>query len=117
MRSLNLILPFLAFAGAIAGIVFVTLGVRGRPVFSSPRCAKCGYDLRNMQFMSDEIGNCPECGAPLAGPTGVTFGRWERRPKQVVLGVALLALPWSSCTRGATSRTSICTAGRGSLRR
>ncbi len=87
-------LPLLALAVSIAGIVFITLGLRGRPTFASPRCRKCGYDLRNMQFMSDAIGNCPECGTPLAGPSGVSFGRWERRPRQVVLGVVLLAVPW-----------------------
>jgi hypothetical protein len=72
----------------------ITQGVRGRPIFALPRCRKCGYDLRNMQFMSSEIGNCPECGAPLSAKNGVTFGRWQRRPWLIVIGVALLALPW-----------------------
>ena len=90
-----MLMPILLTALTVVAIVLITLGVRGRPVFALPRCGKCGYDLRNMQFMSDEIGNCPECGSPLAGPSGVTFGRWQRRPKQIVVGVILLVLPWA----------------------
>src|SRR5215218_519894 len=89
--------PFLmlvAVAITVIAIVMITLGVRGRPLFALPRCRKCGYDLRNMQFMSSEIGNCPECGAPLSAKNGVTFGCLQRRPWLIVIGVALLALPW-----------------------
>ena len=96
MRNLFIVLPLLMIAVTVIGIVLVTLGVRGRPVFALPRCRKCAYDLRNMQFLSEELGNCPECGSQLSGPKGVTFGRWQRRPKQIVLGVVLLVLPFAS---------------------
>jgi hypothetical protein len=95
MRNVLMLAPVLLIALTVVGIVLITLGVRGRPVFASPRCRKCGYDLRNMQFMSSEIGACPECGAALSGTEGVTFGRWQRRPKQIVIGILLLALPWA----------------------
>ena len=52
MRNLFMLLPILTIALTVVGIVLVTLGVRGRPVFALPRCRKCGYDLRNMQFLS-----------------------------------------------------------------
>ena len=94
MSSALMFMPVLLIAVTVLGIVLITLGVRGRPVFASPRCRKCGYDLRNMQFMSAEIGACPECGASLSGTDGVTFGRWQRRPKQIVVGVLLLVVPW-----------------------
>ena len=80
MRNVFMLAPILLIAVTVVGIVLITLGVRGRPVFASPRCRKCGYDLRNMQFMSAEIGACPECGARLSGTDSVTFGRWQRRP-------------------------------------
>lgn len=91
-----MLIPIAFIAITIIGIVVLTLGVRGRPVFASPRCRKCGYDLRNMQFMSDAIGNCLECGAVLSAPDGVSFERWQRRPRQIVLGAVLLALPWAA---------------------
>ncbi len=94
MRSAFMLIPMAFIAITILGIVVVTLGVRGRPIFASPRCRTCGYDLRNMQFMTDEIGACPECGTDLSGATGASFGRWQRRPRQIMLGVVLLVLPW-----------------------
>jgi hypothetical protein len=88
------IVPLLCIALSITGIALITLGLRGRPVFSSPRCRKCDYDLRNMQFLSGEVGNCPECGVSLATPDAVTFGRWRRQPRRIVWGSVLLVLPW-----------------------
>ena len=62
-----------------AAIVLVVVGVRGRPVFQSPTCAKCGYDLRSMNFMSADVGVCPECGANLGVHGAVNFARLQRR--------------------------------------
>ena len=88
-------IPLLAVAVTAAGLVLLTLGVRGRPVFASPRCAKCGYDLRNMQFLSQEsVGNCPECGIKLSEPGAVSFGTWRRQPRRMIAGVLLILLPW-----------------------
>src|SRR5688500_9363773 len=93
--SILALLPLVAVAMSVFGLVWLTLGVRGKPIFSSPRCAKCGYDLRNMQFMPPEtVGNCPECGNDLAAAGGVTFGRWKAQPSRIVVGVAMMILPW-----------------------
>jgi hypothetical protein len=97
------LLPLFAIAVTIIGLVLLTLGLRGRPVFSSPRCAKCGYDLRNMQFMSaagDSIGNCPECGVALGQAGAVTFGKWQQQPRRIVLGVVVIILPWLATFAG-----------------
>ena len=89
------LIPLIVLAISVVGVVVLTLGIRGRPIFSSPRCGKCGYDLRNVQFLGQqEVGNCPECGTSLSQSGGVSFGRWQRRPRQIVLGVVLLVLPW-----------------------
>jgi len=88
------LLPFVFLIFSIAGIVLITLGVRGRPIFAAPRCRKCGYDLRNISFASDDVGNFPECGTTLSSPDAVTFGRWRRQPKKIVWGVVFVALPW-----------------------
>ena len=95
MRMIFPLLPLLFVGLSVAGVVLLTLGIRGRPIFALPRCARCKYDLRNMPFTSAEIGNCPECGANLAAPDAVTFGGWRRRPRQIVFGVVLLLLPWA----------------------
>src|SRR5215207_5998107 len=91
------LLPLVAVAFAIAGVVMIALGIRGRPVFGLPRCAKCGYDLRNVPFASVADGaemKCPECGQTLADPAAVTFGKWQRQPKRIVAGVVVLVAPW-----------------------
>ena len=87
--------PVLIAIFALAGVVVTALGIRGRPVFASPRCRKCGYDLRNVQFMNaDAAMKCPECGQSLADPAAVSFGTWQRQPRRIVWGFALIALPW-----------------------
>lgn len=96
MASPTWFLSYLLAAGlTLVGVVMLTLGVRGRPVFALPRCRRCKYDLRNMQFMSSEIGNCPECGTSLAVVDAVTFGNWRRQPRRIMAGVALITLPWA----------------------
>jgi hypothetical protein len=80
------LLPFVFLIFSIAGIVLITLGVRGRPIFAAPRCRKCGYDLRNISFASDDVGNCPECGTTLSSPDAVTFGRWRRQAEEDRVG-------------------------------
>ena len=94
--SLLAFLPIVVVILSAIGLAMLVLGFRGQPIFSSPRCAKCGYDLRNVQFMSSDaaVGNCPECGNELARVGAVSFGRWQQQPKRIVWGVALLVLPW-----------------------
>jgi hypothetical protein len=84
------------FVLMIAACVVIALGFRGRPVFTSPRCARCGYDLRAMNFMTGSEGTCPECGAKLGEPSAVTFGKLQRRTRMIGVGVVLLALALAS---------------------
>jgi hypothetical protein len=87
------IAPLLLILLLVAGLVVLTLGIRGRPIFTSPRCAKCNYDLRAINFVSnDEPKTCPECGANLVEPGAVNYGRLQRRPRQIVAGVLLMLL-------------------------
>lgn len=79
---------------SIIAVVIVTLGAIGRPVFTSPRCSKCSYDLRAMNFMAAEIGPCPECGSTLSQPGSVTFGKFQRDRRKIWVGFALLVIPW-----------------------
>ena len=89
-------LPVVIVILSAIGLALIVLGVRGQPIFSSPRCAKCGYDLRNVQFMSSDAaaGACPQCGNGLASVGAVSFGRWQQQPRRIVWGVVLLVLPW-----------------------
>ena len=58
--------PIALIAVALVGLIVLTLGVRGRSDLSSPRCARCSYDLRAVSFMSEQgAGVCPECGGRL----------------------------------------------------
>ena len=91
------LLPLIALAFAVAGIVMIALGTRGRPVFGLPRCAKCNYDLRNMSFATVPDGaeiKCPECGQSLADPAAVTFGKWQPQRKRILAGVIVILAPW-----------------------
>jgi len=74
-----------------AGIITAWRGWRGAPVLSLPRCAKCGYDLRGAD--PETTSACAECGADLTRPHAVHFGRYERRPKLIVLGIVIALLP------------------------
>src|SRR6266496_5872905 len=86
--------PIALIAVALVGLIVLTLGVRGRPDLSSPRCARCSYDLRAVSFMSEQsAGVCPECGAQLSESGAVSFGKWRRQPRLVIGGLTLIALP------------------------
>jgi hypothetical protein len=83
-----LLLLLLLIVGALA----LGMGLRGSPVFTSPRCARCNYDLRAINFMASQAGTCPECGADLSGRGAVTFGRLQSRRRLVGLGAVLIVL-------------------------
>ena len=46
----------------LIGLILLVLGIRGSPRLSEPHCAKCGYDLRVLNFASSEPKRCSECG-------------------------------------------------------
>jgi len=74
-----------AVAGVI-GLVFVTIGLRGRRTGSEPRCKSCEYNLTCLT--SDR---CPECGNPVT-PPNVVRGLRRKRPISLCVGAVLLAL-------------------------
>jgi len=76
---------------AVFGAGLLARGMRGAPVFSEPRCAKCKYDLRGS--FPNAPTNCPECGASLATPNAVSWGKNVRQPRLIRIGAAMLGLP------------------------
>ncbi len=84
------VLPLLLMLLLAVGAVLIGRGVRGQPVLSEPHCAKCGYDLRGIAM--SEGTRCSECGSDLRRRNAVKWGKWERRPGLVGVGIALLGL-------------------------
>ena len=78
-----------ALALLVGGALLLRAGLRGRRVDDAPLCRACGFELTGLPAGS----NCPECGADVGRPQGVTVGHRRRRPGAVLLGVALLLAP------------------------
>lgn len=95
-QSIGILIALAFIVFSVAGLACLVIGLRGRAVFSAPTCAKCGYDLRAMNFMSADIATCPECGAKLDTPRAVSFGRLQRWRGMIVAGIVMLVLPWLS---------------------
>lgn len=76
----------------VVAIVQITLGFRGRPTFSEPRCAACNYDLRAANYLDGKPKACPECGKSLEAPNAVSFGRYQRAPRRIYAGLLILIL-------------------------
>lgn len=86
------ILIFLAVVLVLAcGLILIWQGWRGVPAFSEPYCRRCGYDMRGLNWGSPER-ICPECGSDVTKPGAIRFGKYERRPKRIVAGVAVVCL-------------------------
>jgi hypothetical protein len=89
--SLFLIIVLPLAVAAVFGANLLAKGIRGVPVFSEPRCAKCNYDLRGS--FPNAPTNCPECGAELSRPNAVTWGKNVRQPRMIRVGAALVIVP------------------------
>ena len=76
----------------LTAVILVAFGIRGVPVLSAPRCRRCQYDLRAINFMQGSPGVCPECGAELQSPHAILFGKYQRQPRKIILGILLLLL-------------------------
>ncbi len=76
----------------VVGLILMWRGWRGVPDFGEPHCTKCAYDLRGLDFTSEQRV-CPECGADLNRSGAVRFGGYRRRPRLIVVGGVLSAIP------------------------
>lgn len=86
------ILIFLAVVLVLAcGLILIWQGWRGVPAFSEPYCKRCGYDMRGLNWGSPER-ICPECGSDVTQAGAILYGKYERRPKRIVAGVAVVCL-------------------------
>ncbi len=86
MAIFGLLLWLTMLGFVVGGTVVATLGWRGRRILSTPRCPKCTHDLRRTDAVWE---HCPECGLDLEKGARVSFGRFQRRPGLIVLGVAI----------------------------
>ncbi len=85
-----LLIPILLW---ILGGIWIYRGIRGVAVLSDPKCAKCGYDLR---WVDPKVNvTCPECGGDLKARHAVRFGERQRQPRYIVLGLAVMLLPFA----------------------
>ena len=72
---------------AIAGVVALRIGLRGRRIDDHPVCAGCGFDLTGRPESSSR---CSECGANLDWSAAVRIGNRQRRAGWVYAGVLML---------------------------
>jgi hypothetical protein len=84
-------IELVTLAAILVAVELFLRGWRGTPVLSSPRCGRCGYDLR---WVNPETQpNCPECGQDLQAPGTVDFGKWRRRPRLMIAAGCLAFVP------------------------
>ena len=77
---------------AVAGLLLLTVGLRGRRVGQDWHCGRCGYCLAGIA----ELGVCPECEARVSDPAYRVVGRCVRRRR-----VAWVGATWVSIVFGA----------------
>lgn len=81
----------IAPALVVIALLLIWQGVRGVLQFSEPHCRRCGYDLRGLDWKSDER-ICPECGADVGEPGAVRYADRRRSRARVAAGIALICL-------------------------
>lgn len=74
---------------ALAGLLRIVHGIRGRRVGDHPYCAKCGFDLFGKP---PESTRCAECGADLDALKSLVIGQRQRDARQVSIGLAMLLI-------------------------
>jgi hypothetical protein len=84
---------FFTLLPALAGVIMVIVGVRGREVSRLPACAKCRFDLSGIWPITGQSVVCPECGSPLARPKAVRHVQRARRWGLLAMGVFILIGP------------------------
>ncbi len=61
---------------------------------TTPRCAKCEYDLSGAPDRADPADKCPECGALFRKGRGMVTGTKTTHPRLIAAGVVLIAVPF-----------------------
>src|SRR5688572_23077442 len=91
VQSYSMLIPMLLILLGGAGLIVLLRGLRGRPMLTPPKCAKCGYDIRT--FSGEAPTLCSECGADLTQTYAIRWGDKQRRPRLIWLGAIMLVLP------------------------
>ena len=73
---------------ALAGLVLLWFGWRGKRIDDHPICRKCRYDLTGL----DEPTTCPECGTDLDARKAVRIGQRRKRRVMIAIGGLLTLL-------------------------
>jgi hypothetical protein len=73
------------------GLILISIGFRGRAMWSSPYCIACRYDLRGLP--PEETPTCPECGADLKHSKAIGFIQRGHQPRLIWLGLSVLVIP------------------------
>lgn len=77
----------------LVGAICIYIGMRGRPVPTELRCARCDYIVEYLKDAPEP--RCPECGSDLQVPNSVQYGKIRRRYTWIIAGVLLLAFAFA----------------------
>lgn len=77
---------------ALAGLLLLALGLRGRRLDDHPVCRRCRFDLNGSPGTARGEGRCPECGRSLDQPRAIRIGQRRRQPAAIVAGSLLLLI-------------------------
>ncbi len=88
---------------ALAGVVLLAVGLRGRRIYDHPICQRCRFDLVGIYPAQER---CPECGSQLIRAKAVRHGARRKRKGLLCVAILLLliglggggVLVWSSAT-------------------
>jgi hypothetical protein len=83
-------IPLIVIFG-LFGIALIFQGWRGTPQESTPRCARCGYDLRGI--VKGARTRCSECGGDLSASDAVQTTTRRRSRKRMTWGLVVIGIP------------------------
>jgi hypothetical protein len=85
MSIISSVVPFL-----LAIITIFWLGFRPKPSWLTPLCGACKHDFGSAK--TDQLSNCPQCGANLIEANALQFPRWPTRRWGLIIWAGLLLL-------------------------
>ncbi len=93
-----MIMILFAPALLVIALLLIWQGARGVLQFGEPHCRRCGYDLRGLDFKSEQR-TCTECGTDVGKPGTVRYADYRRSPRRIAAGIVLIGL----CVLGFTA--------------